>query len=337
MIRSRMDGDFSPLQSKEYEKLFESLPTLRKSYFNHPYFLFECLHAFSETEPCFLFSVYEDDRLIGFDAFRKAKINLRKINIPCLVPAGFRIAEYNQPAVDSKYYSEFFQQLSLATEKEALFYHNATGFFSEWFKKEVKDSFIYSISSNPILRNTDDGILQASLKKGIVRDYKSLQKKTKVEIHHLKDNISDRILNQFFDLHIRRWSSQGINSKFLQQGYRKIYYSLCNIKIPEYGQVVLSYIKSDEEFLAMHIGFIINNSFLYQIPAFDIKEKSKSPGTVLLKAILDFIVNEGLDVFDMGYGIEEYKFRYMNDVVNYFSVARFSNPVYQKLFKIKIR
>lgn len=336
MIRSQLSRDFSPLQLPAYLELFESMPSLNKNFFNHPYFLFECLNTFSKMDFCFLFSVFKDDHLIGFDAFRKTKIKLRKINVHCLVPAGFRIAEYNMPVIDPAFYSEFFKQLSNVTEKESVFYHNTTGFFTEWFRKEVDGSFVYSTSSNPILKNYGDEILKASLKKGIVRDYKSLHKKTKVEIQHLRIGIEDKDLDSFFDLHIRRWESQNIRSKFLQEVYKEIYRSLCKLEINKYGQVVLSSIKSDNKLLSMHLGFIIGDSFLYQIPAFDIMQKPKSPGTVLLKSILDFIVNEKLAVFDMGYGMEEYKFRYMNNVVNYFSIVRFSNPVYQKIFKVKI-
>ena len=317
-------------------ELFESPSVLNKSFFNHPNFLFECLNAFSKTDRCILFSVFDDDKLIGFEAYRKTKLKLRKIKLSIFVPAGFRIAEYNMPVINSAYYSVFFQQLSSATEKESIFYHNSTGFYTEWFRRELIGSFVYSISSNHVLTNQDDNILKASLKKGIVRDYKSLHKKTKVEIQHLKGNIQEKILNDFFALHVKRWESQGIESKFQNDSYRKIYQSLCKLKIEKYGQSVLSYIKSDGELLAMHLGFIIGDSFLYQIPAFDVSCKSKSPGTVLLKSILDFIVNENLSVFDMGYGMEEYKFRYMNNVINYFSILRVPNIIYKKIFKFKI-
>lgn len=336
MIRNQLTEGFSSLRSQEYLDLFESLPIFKKSYFNHPYFLFECLNAFSKIEPCFLFSVFDDDKLIGFDAFRKTKIKLRGININCLVPGGYKIAEYNMPVINPGFYNEFFQQLSIAAKKESIFYHNCSPFYTEFFKKEVKESFVYSISSNPILKNSKDEILKASLKKGISRDYKSLSKKTKVDIHHLKDNIQQKILNQFFELHIKRWDSNGIVSKFCQEVYKEVYHALCNLKIPEYGRIVLNYIKSEDELLAMHLGFMIGDSFLYQIPAFDIKQRSKSPGTVLLKAILDFMINEELAILDMGCGIEEYKFRYMNDVVNYFTIARFPNALYSKLFRIKL-
>lgn len=336
MIRCEFTEDFSLLNSEQYLELFDSSSVLNKSYFNHPEFLFICLNAFSKTDRCFLFSVFDDDALVGFEAFRKTNLKLRGIKLNILVPAGFRIAEYNMPVVNSAYYSDFFQQLSSATKKESIFYHNATGFYTEWFTREVKGAFVYSVSPNPVLRNTEKDILKASLKKGIVRDYKSLHKKTTTEIQHLKGNIRESILDEFFDLHIKRWESRGVESKFQNSVYRNVYQSLCKLKIEKYGQNVLSFVRSDGKLLATHLGFIVGDSFLYQIPAFDVTQKSKSPGTVLLKSILDFIVNENLSVFDMGYGMEEYKFRYMNDVVNYFSVARFSNPFYQKFFKVKM-
>lgn len=336
MIRSELTEDCSSLESHTYLELFESLPVLKKNYFNHPYFLFQCLNAFSKTEPCFLFSVFDDDKLIGFDVFRKTKVKLRGIKINCLVPVAYKVAEHNIPVIDSGFYDEFFKQLSVATKKESIFYHNCTGFFAEFFKKEVKNSFVYSITSNPILKDSEDDIYRASLKKAGVRYLKVLKKSSDVEISHLKDNLREQILNSFFELHIKRWASEGIESKFKQDVYKEIYRSIFLLDIPKYGKPVLSYIKSGNEFLAMHLGFIIGDSFLYQVPALNVDQKNKSSGTILIKVILDFLVNEKIKIFDMGYGMEEYKFRYMNDVVNYFTITRFSNPILQRIFKIKL-
>jgi len=337
MTKSELSEDIEILKSKTYLDFFNGLPTLSKGFFNHPLFLYECLKAFKEVDDSLVFSVFHKEKLVGFDAFRRTKLKLKKIQIECLVPAGFRISEYNSPSIDPSHYSLFYQELSQVTKNESLFYHNATGIYAEWFKKEVEGSFIYSTSPNPILRDSDDSISNASRKKGIVRDYKSLKKKTKVEVHHLQQNIKEESLEEFFRLHIRRWESQQIDSKFLLNEYREIYKSLSKLDIPEYGSMVLNFIRSNDEFLSMHIGFRIGETFLYQIPAFDLDQKKWSPGTVLLKSILDYIVDEKLKVFDMGYGLEDYKFRYANDVLNYFSIARFSNPIYQNLFKINIR
>jgi len=336
MIKSEFSEDIEILKTQSYLDFYESLPDLSKGFFNHPLYLYECLKAFMEVDECRVYSVFHKEKLVGFDAFRTIKLKLRKIQLKCLVPAGFRISEYNCPSVDPSHYNTYFQEFSKDTKDENLFYHNCTGIYTEWFKKEVEGSFIYSHSPNPILRDDNDSILNASKKKGIVRDYKSLKKKTMVEVHHLQNGISEDSLEAFFALHIKRWKSQGIESKFLKEEYRQIYKALSQLHIPQYGNLVLNYIKSDDDFLSMHIGFRIGDTFLYQIPAFDIDKRKRSPGTVLLKSILDFIVEEKLQVFDMGYGLEDYKFRYSNDVLNYFSLARFSNPVYQNLFKIKI-
>ncbi len=336
MIRSRLDGDFSSLQSKEYVELFETLPSLKKHYFNHPYFLFECLNAFNKIESCFLFSVFEDDKLVGFDAFRRTKIKIRGFNVNCLVPGAYKIAEYNMPVINPGFYNVFFQELSIATIKESIFYHNCTPFFSEFFKREMKNSFVYSTTSNPILEDREDNIYKASVKKAGVRYLKVLKKSSNVETKHIENNVGEEILNSFFELHIKRWEGEGSESKFKQNVYKEIYRSLFVLEIPRYGQPVLSYIKSNNDFLAMHLGFIIGDSFLYQVPALNVDQKSKSSGTILIKVILDFLAEKKIRVFDMGYGMEEYKFRYMNEVKNYFSMVRFSNSLHQRFFKIKI-
>src|SRR6266542_1319851 len=294
MIRTEWNKDFSVLLSKTYLELYQSLPAHLKNYFNHPKFSFGCLKVFNKVEPCFLFSVFKENKLIGYATFRKTKLMLRGIKIACLVPGGFKIAEYNMPVISPGNYREFFNGLDTGTSGQSFFYHNCSGFYTEWFRKEVKNSFIYSITSN----------------------------------------ITEELLNEFFSLHIKRWESEGINSKFKDEVYRDIYLALVQLSITEYGVPVLNCMKSDDKYLAMHFGFIINNSFLYQIPAFNIDQKSS--GTVLLKSIFDYMVEKKLSIFDMGYGLEDYKFQYMNDIVNYFTVVRFSNSILNSFYKIRI-
>ena len=87
--------------------------------------------------------------------------------------------------------------------------------------------------------------------------------------------------------------------------------------------------------MILHFGFVLDDVFLYQIPAFDPEFKKLGPGTILLKSILDFCVEYDLKSFDMGYGVEKYKFRYMNSVEVYESVLRHKNRVLNFLFRIK--
>ncbi len=334
MIRTEWNKDFSVLLSETYLELYQSLPANSKNYFNHPKFSFECLKVFSKVEPCFLFSVFKQDRLIGFVTFRKTKLKLRGVKISCLVPGGFKIAEYNMPVISPGNYKEFFNALDSASSGQSFFYHNCSSFYTEWFRKEVKNSFVYSTTSNPIMTDINNSIFKASQKKDGVRYYKVLKKETNFEVQHYTENITEEILAEFFNLHIKRWENEGISSKFKVEVYKDIYSALVQLSIADYGMPVLSCMKSGDKYLAMHFGFIINNSFLYQIPAFNIEQKSA--GTVLLKVIFDYMAEKKLSVFDMGYGLEDYKFRYMNDMVNYFTVVRFSNNISNRFYKIRI-
>lgn len=336
MIKSEFSADIELLKSQQYLDFYESLPDLSKGFFNHPLFLYECLKAFKDVDEGMVFSVFKKEKLIGFDAFRRTNITLRKVKIECLVPAGFRVSEYNSPSIDSSSYGYFFQELSAATANESLFYHNATGIMAEWFKRKVDGAYVYSHTPNPIIRQSEI-IKEVGKKKNLVRNFKSLAKKTKVFIEHKKGNVKEETLETFYDLHIKRWKSQGVDSKFLKSEYRDIYKALSKLDISAYGNLVLSHIQSDDQYLAMHIGFTIKDTFLYQIPAFDIDQKDFAPGTVLLKSLYDFVAEENLEIFDLGYGLEEYKFRYCNDILYYYSIARFSNPLIQNLFKIKIQ
>jgi hypothetical protein len=336
MIKSELSDNIELLKSQPYLDFYESLPDLSKGFFNHPLFLYECLKAFKGVDEGMVFSVFKKDKLIGFDAFRRTNITLRKVKISCLVPAGFRISEYNSPSIDPSSFGDFFQELSAATANDSLFYHNATGIMTEWFKRKVDGAYVYSHTPNPIIRQSEI-IKEVGKKKNLVRNYKSLVKKTKVSIEHQFGKISEETLEEFYLMHIKRWKSEGVDSKFLKSEYKDIYKSLSKLDILPYGNLVLSHVRSDDNYLAMHIGFKIKETFLYQIPAFDLDQKNYSPGTVLLKSLFDYTADNDMEVFDLGYGLEDYKFRYCNDVLYYYSIARFSNPLIQNLFKINIQ
>lgn len=334
MINFTFSEDFSELNSNKYLDVYKSQNLIHQDYFHHPKFQHACISVFSNYTKCYLLSVYTNDKLIGYAAFRIKSLILRKINYEFLVPVSFSVAEYNYPIIDKKFISEFFSVLDDALTNYNVYFQHTPSFFKNRIIDSVKKSYVRNVIDNPVLINLDDDILKASNKKGLIRDYKSLNKEFAIETQHLTDNVPDEILDKFFELHIKRRANSNFNTKEYQDLYRK----LSNLNIDSIGSSILSLIKAaDGNILAMHFGFISKNRFIYQIPAYNLEYKSKSPGTILFLKILEYSAKKNTDILDLGVGLEPYKFRFMNKIETYFNITKFKNPLSNVIQRINFK
>lgn len=134
-------------------------------------------------------------------------------------------------------------------------------------------------------------------------ELKFLQCKSEAEVTGYLDN--------FFEQHERRWMQVGLASQFHQSGQRAFYKDLIRSLLP-YGWLRFDVLIFNESPLAFHFGFEYRNRVFYYKPTFDVKYASKSPGSVLLKFLLDDAIKRGLEEFDFTVGSEPYKYRYAN-------------------------
>jgi hypothetical protein len=337
MLDYKFEEDITSLNSEQYLKIFENQSLPCRNYFHHPRFQLACLSIFKKYEPCYLLSVFKNGNLIGYATFRETVIKLRGINHKFLVPGTYRVSEFNHPIVNKDYYKDFFEVFGTVFHKRKLFYHNTSAYFKEWILKSIDTAFVYSSINNPQLVDYGENeIFKATRKKSELRYFKTLNKKYPLETEHKRDNISDDELDLLFNIHIDRWKVENIESKFQNNCFREVYKSISKISIDSFGSPVLTHLKSGEKTLAMHLGFLNHKTFLYQIPAYNIKYKEESPGSVLFLKILEYCENNGINTFDLGYGMETYKQRFMNEIVTYFSVTNFPNILSSFFNKIKV-
>lgn len=131
-------------------------------------------------------------------------------------------------------------------------------------------------------------------------------------------------LDAFFEQHERRWMQVGSASQFHQSSQRTFYKDLIRSFLP-YGWLRFDVLIFNESPLAFHFGFEYRNRVFYYKPTFDVTYSSKSPGSVLLKFLLDDAIKRGLEEFDFTVGSEPYKYRFANRTRTNFGLIVFQS------------
>ena len=111
--------------------------------------------------------------------------------------------------------------------------------------------------------------MKAAQKKYLVRAFKDFKKIYKIKISHISGKIDQNMMEAFFALHIRRWSKDGIKSKFNNPTQKQIYLGLSQLNIDNIGKPIIFILESDGNSVAMCFGYHLKERFLYQISAFN--------------------------------------------------------------------
>lgn len=165
-----------------------------------------------------------------------------------------------------------------------------------------------------LIRNHEDDARHLANKYSVLRHCRKLEKSgnldfkniTNFDTHYAIEN-----LDIFFNQHISRYSLKQDESLFLNKKNRLFYKKLIdNMKGTEW--IIFSILTYNESPIAYHFGFLYNGILTWYKPAFDIDIKSKSPGTVMLKKLIEYAIENGADELDYTIGNEPFKKRFSN-------------------------
>ncbi|MCW8934286.1 MAG: GNAT family N-acetyltransferase [Gammaproteobacteria bacterium] len=163
-----------------------------------------------------------------------------------------------------------------------------------------------------ILNKNIEDVKKLTKKYSVTRHVNKLNKAGNVTFDHLTDKESIKLrINDFFDQHINRYNLKGTKSLFKSNNNREFYLNIIN-KLDNTNWLLFSILYLDEEPIAYHLGFTYNKSFIWYKPSFDIKYRTYSPGTVLLKNLIEYSIKESMDEFDFTIGDEVFKSRFSN-------------------------
>lgn len=131
-------------------------------------------------------------------------------------------------------------------------------------------------------------------------------------------------LPQFFEQHIRRWQGTASPSLFTNPRNREFYAELLERLLPT-GWLVFSVVQFNRHPIAFHFGFQFAGRFLWYKPSFDVDYRKHSPGSLLLRFLLQRSIEHDCSEFDFTIGNEDFKHRYSNAMRLNLSLQIFPN------------
>ncbi len=116
----------------------------------------------------------------------------------------------------------------------------------------------------------------------------------------------DSWLEVLFDLHTRRWQSQGQDGVFGQPGKREFYRGMGR-RFLERGWLRFSRLRMEDRVVAMQFCFeYANRTFLLQ-EGYDPAFADRDPGNTLRAAVFADNIRRGIDVYDFLGGVSQHK------------------------------
>lgn len=121
------------------------------------------------------------------------------------------------------------------------------------------------------------------------------------------------MLEVLYRQHIARFREKGERSLFEDQANRNFYARLAQ-ELAGTGWLHFSRLSLDGTPLALHFGFEYNGTLTWYKPSFDIAYSHYSPGTVLIKHLIDYVQEHRLRILDFTIGDESFKSRFSNSI-----------------------
>ncbi|HWS15456.1 MAG TPA: GNAT family N-acetyltransferase [Candidatus Methylomirabilis sp.] len=165
-----------------------------------------------------------------------------------------------------------------------------------------------------IIRGHEDNARWVSRKKTIRRRYNYLKKTGVFNIFQV-NTVEEAIqyLEPFFAQHIRKWNGTSPPSLFLKQENRDFYHDLVHAFLPS-GFLLFTVLEFEGRPIAFHFGFDYASKVIWYKPSYDPDYARRSPGTVIIKHLIEYCLEQERQELDFTIGDEPFKKRFANCV-----------------------
>jgi len=165
-----------------------------------------------------------------------------------------------------------------------------------------------------IIRGHEAYARSVTRKKTIRKRHNYLKKTGDLKVFHLETvEEAFRYFDLFVGQHIKRWSGTSSPSLFLRNCTREFYWNLIKALLPR-GLLLFTVLEYEGRSIAFHFGFDYGSKVIWYKPSFDTDYARLSPGTVLLKYLIEYCIDEGRDELDFTIGDEPFKGKFANCV-----------------------
>jgi len=164
------------------------------------------------------------------------------------------------------------------------------------------------------IRHNASGVARVLAKSSVIRHERALSRMGEVTVEHF-DTAADiePLLPDFFAQHVARWAGSAHPSLFLNSANQGFYRAV-TFRLGPAGGLLFTTVRLDGRIVAQHFGLRSSRSLFWYKPAFDIALRKLSPGEVLLRRLIEFSAQQGLDELDFTRGDEAFKSRFSSIV-----------------------
>jgi CelD/BcsL family acetyltransferase involved in cellulose biosynthesis len=141
------------------------------------------------------------------------------------------------------------------------------------------------------------------------RPFNYFRRQGKLEFRVLAEAETETHLPIFFSQHIQRWSDTNTPSLF-NDTRNQLFYKNLSEQLSATDWLHFSILELDKTPLAYHYGFDYEGKFYWYKPSFNIDYSSRSPGTLLIRYLIQSALECDRQEFDFTIGNEPFKRRF---------------------------
>jgi CelD/BcsL family acetyltransferase involved in cellulose biosynthesis len=155
------------------------------------------------------------------------------------------------------------------------------------------------------------------------RSLRRLEEEYQVEFQRCAGDSVEQSLDEFFEVHQRRWKSVNVRGMFWDPRMRDFYRDIA-VRFEDRGWLHFSRLNADGDMACGQIGFVHNGKFYVAAIARSTRYSRYSVGHVHYQFLLKDAIRQGLREFDFLQGDEPYKFHWTKSVRRYQQVTLIS-------------
>jgi Acetyltransferase (GNAT) domain len=187
--------------------------------------------------------------------------------------------------------------------------------YMDVFREALAETGVYSkiVNYNPCLvleAETPEGLYHLTDKQKLRQKLNRLKEKDEVIFESFRESEDlDRWLDEFYEVHIRRWADTATLSSYLKIESRQFYKS-CILAWIEQGILVRFSLKLGTKRIAFITALLENGYLVHHTTSFDRDYEKQSPGLIIINQVARWMADNNMKKMEYGDGGEAYKYNF---------------------------